>query len=109
MEKKHSMLGIASFVLSLLTGFALFALIVVAGVLETTTPGGLDEKSPVAMIVGLLLFAGMGVDIVANGLGIAGVFQKDCKIVFAILGTVFSALTLLGVVGNIVLGLMMEA
>jgi hypothetical protein len=109
MEKKHSMLGIASFVLSLLTGFALFALIVVAGVLETTTPGGLDENSPVAVIVGLFLFAGVGVEVVAIGLGIAGMFQKNCKIVFAILGTVFSALALLGVVGIIVLGLMMEA
>jgi hypothetical protein len=40
---RHSGFGIASFVISLVAGFAEFVLLAIAGYLESTTEGGLDE------------------------------------------------------------------
>jgi hypothetical protein len=108
MEPKHSGLGIASTVLSVLIGIAIFALVVIAGVLHTTTPGGLTETSPAAIIVGLGIIGGIILDIVALGLGIAGLTQQNRQKIFPILGTLFSSLTLLGTIGLIVLGNMVK-
>ncbi|MCG9740068.1 hypothetical protein L1D32_18060 [Shewanella insulae] len=94
-ESKHSGLGIAGFVLSILSTLLIFGLLIIAGVLEATTPGGIDETSPEAIIVGLLLFAFIGLTLVALGLGVAGLFQKQRKKIFAILGTIFSSVTVL--------------
>ncbi|KAA2284581.1 hypothetical protein [Arenimonas fontis] len=107
MESKHSGLGIAAFVISLVAGIAIFAAIVVAGVMEASRPGGLDENSPEAVLLGLVLIALLFMDVVALGLGIAGLFQRERRKIFAILGTVFSGLTILGTVFLIVLGNMM--
>lgn len=96
MEPKHSGLGIASFVVSITAAIFIFVLIAVAGALELSTPGGIDEESVSVMMIGLLLFAFLSASVVALGLGIGGLFQNDRKNVFAILGTVFSALTLIG-------------
>jgi hypothetical protein len=104
---KHSKFGIASFVTALLSALLIFILFIVAGVLETTTPGGMDEKSAAAMIVGLVLFAFLFLSLISAGLGIGGLFEKDRKKIFAILGVIFSLLTLLGTIGLVVLGLAM--
>ncbi|GAB2888766.1 hypothetical protein GCM10027046_16540 [Uliginosibacterium flavum] len=95
-EQKHSGLGIASFIISLIAGFLLFILFAVAGVMENTSPGGIDEESAGAMIIGLFLILLIMVEAIALGLGIAGIVQKDRKSVFAILGTAFSALAFVG-------------
>jgi len=109
MEKqKHSGLGIASFITSVVSGILIFVMIVVAGVMETTTPGGIDENSAGAVMVGLFLFAFLGGSLVALGLGIGALMQKDRKKVFAILGTVFSTVSLLGTIFILMLGLAME-
>ena len=105
-EQKHSGLGVASFVISVITAVLAFLLIVGAGVLEVTTPGGVDEESAVAIVVGLLIIGCMVIDLVALGLGIAGLVQRDRKKVFAVLGTVFSAATILGIIFVIMLGMM---
>jgi hypothetical protein len=52
----------------------------------------------------LFIFALLVVDIVALGLGIAGLIQKKRKKLFAILGTVFAAATILGILFLIVIG-----
>lgn len=90
MEQKHSGLGIASFILSLVCGLMIFVLFVVAGVIEVSTPGGMDEKSAAAIIIGLLIFLDFFILLVAIGLGIGGLIQKERKRLFAILGLVFS-------------------
>lgn len=101
---KNSGLGIASFITSILSGILIFILIVVAGIMETSTPGGINEQSPQAIIVGLFILAFSFLCLVALGLGIAGLIQKNRKKLFAVLGTVFSTVTILGVIGLMILG-----
>jgi hypothetical protein len=105
-EQKHSGLGIASFITSIVSGILIFLLIVIAGAMEVSTPGGMDEKSAGAMMVGLF-FVFLGASLVALGLGIAGLLQKDRKKIFAILGTIFSAVTIVGMIFIVMLGLAM--
>ncbi len=107
-ELKHSGLGIASFVISILSGILMFLLFAIAGVVGATTPGGMDEKSMVAIVIGLSLFAGLFVALLALGLGIGGLLQKERRKLFAILGTVASAATILGAVALLALGLAMK-
>lgn len=90
-EQKHSGLGIASFIASTAVGIGLFVLILIGGVIEASTPGGLDEKSAGAVVIGLFLFAFLGLDLLALGMGIGGLLQKERKKIFAVLGTIFSA------------------
>jgi len=103
---KHSGLGIASFALSIVVGVAVFVVFAVAGIVETTTPGGMDEESPAAILIGLGIFGASGLGLVALGLGVASFFQAGRKKLFGILGVVFSAGILLVTAGMIVLGLM---
>lgn len=106
-ERRHSGVGIASFITSVISGLAIFGLVVAAGVLEETTPGGVDEESVAAIVLGLFLLAFCFTSFIALGLGIGGCFHKNRKKVFAVLGTLFSALTLIGIVSIIALGMSM--
>lgn len=108
-EPKHSGLGIASFAISVLSGILIFVMFVVAGVMESSTPGGMDEESPAAIMLGLSLFAFVFLSLLAFVLGIAGLFQSNRKKVFAVLGLVFSGMVIFGTVGLILVGLMMDA
>ncbi|QYJ87901.1 hypothetical protein K0I73_01365 [Shewanella mesophila] len=108
MEMKHSGLGIASFVLSIVSMMLIFGLLIVAGVIEATTPGGMNEESVEAVVVGILLFAFIGTALVATGLGIAGLFQKQRKKIFAILGTIFSLVTVVSTLALISFGMTID-
>jgi hypothetical protein len=101
---KHSWLGIFSFIISLVGGLGMLLLFAIAGYVQMSTPGGMDEKSPAAVVVGLLLFAIAGVLLVGLGLGIAGLVQKEKKRVFAVLGLVFNSLVILGTLALVVIG-----
>ncbi|MCG9748088.1 hypothetical protein [Shewanella sp. Isolate8] len=101
---KHSGLGIAAFILSILSTLLIFALVTIAGILEATTPGGMDETSPEAIIVGMLIFAFIGLALVGLGLGIGGLVQKQRKKIFAILGTIFSSVTIMATLALIAYG-----
>ncbi len=68
-------------------------LFVIAGIIETTSPGGIDEESIGALIIGLFLFGFVGLDLVAIGLGIAGIFQQTRKRILAVIGTVIALAT----------------
>ena len=87
---KHSGIGIASFMISIVSGLFLFLLVAIAGIIEATTPGGIDEESPVEIVLGLGIILGFGLNLVGIGLGIAGVIQKNRKRTFAVLGLVFN-------------------
>lgn len=102
---KHSGLGISSFIISAATGVAMFVLIMLAGVLETTTAGGMDEESVAAVLIGLFMFGFLFIDLLAVGLGIAGLFQKGRKKIFAILGVVIAVATILMTLLLLVVGL----
>lgn len=91
MEQKQSGLGIASFVLSIVSTLLLFVLFIVAGIMEISTPGGIDEDSPQTIALGLTIILCVIGEMVAIGLGIAAVCQSDRKKVLGILGLVFSS------------------
>ena len=108
MDHKHSGIGVASFIISLVMAVAAFGLITFAGVIEATTPGGMEEESAVAIVIGLSIFGCILVDLVALGLGIGGLIQKDRKKIFSILGTIFSISTIIGIVFIMIIGSMVE-
>ena len=103
---QHSGLGIASFILALVSGLSVIALIVVAGFMEASTPGGVDEDDPAVIVLGLTVCAGAIAAVVGLALGIAGAVQRHRKKVFAVLGLVFNALVVLSVAGLMVIGML---
>ncbi len=106
-EQKHSGLGIASFITSIVSGILLFLVFIIAGFMEASTPGGMDEESAGAIMLGLFLFALLGGELVALGLGIGGLLIKERNKIFAILGTIFSAVVIVGTMFLMMIGLAM--
>jgi hypothetical protein len=105
---KHSGFGIASFVIALAAGALEFVLIAIAGILETTTPGSMDENSPLAMLLGVVMFGGLFLVLMGIIFGIVGLFQRDRKRIFALLGVIFGCLVIVGVLFVLVIGLLVE-
>ena len=85
MERKHSGLGIASFITNIVVIFTI-ALLVIGSNLD----GAIISQIPLS-----IYFVFPFVSLVALMLGIGGLIQKDRKKIFAILGTVFSAVIIL--------------
>ncbi|MEJ2437470.1 MAG: hypothetical protein P8Y49_07125 [Sulfurovaceae bacterium] len=108
MEQKHSGIGIASFVISIVAGILIFIVLAIAGSIEASTPGGIDENSTEAVMIGLAIIGLLFLNVLSVGLGIGGLLQKERKKIFAILGTVFSSFFILGVIGLMVLGTMVQ-
>ena len=104
-QDKHSGMGIASLVLAILVGILAFWVIALAGVLEATTPGGIDEDAPLTALIGLAILGCPLANLVGLGLGIAGLIQRGSKKLTAILGTIGNGLVFSGVLGILVLGL----
>lgn len=90
----------------MIAGPGAFLLVALAAMMAMSAGGELDEKSPAAVGLGLLLIGSVILGIVGAGLGIAGLIQADRKKLFAVLGLVFNALAVLFVGGLIVLGLL---
>ena len=106
MERKgQSKLGIASLLISIITIIGLFIIFLIAGFIESNTYGGMDEESAGAIILGLLLFGFGFLDLLAIGLGIAGIFQKTRERITAIIGTIISSATLIVTVSIIGIGI----
>ncbi len=105
-KMKHSGYGISSFVLSIINGLTMFLLVIIAGYAEATTPGGMDETSLVAMVVGLGMFGTFFFGIVPLALGIIGTVVKERKKVFGILGILFTIFPTLALAGLILIGLL---
>lgn len=101
----HSGLGIVSFIASIVTGILMLVVFLVAGLMEVSTPGGIDENSPAAVLVGLFFFALLGAAAIGLALGVAGLLQENRQKVFAVLGTIFSVLILVGSTLVMLLGL----
>jgi len=106
MQQTQSKLGLASFVLSVVAAGLTLSTVVVAGVMQASTRGGLDAKPTWAVVLGLAIFAFTALDLVALGLGIAGLVQKDRKKTFAALGTGLSAVTIFMTIALMVVGVM---
>lgn len=105
--QSHSGLGIVSFITSLTASTVLLILIGIAEALESR-PGGMDEESNAAILVGLGLFLTTLAQLAALGLGIAALVQAGRTKVFGVLGTVFSVLGLVGTLMLMLLGAVLE-
>jgi hypothetical protein len=68
----------------------------------------MDEESPAAITIGLLLILSLASCVVGFALGIAGLFQENRVKSFAILGTIISALVGIGASLTLLLGLLMS-
>tara|TARA_B100000963_G_C22290272_1_gene521094 strand:+ start:207 stop:539 length:333 start_codon:yes stop_codon:yes gene_type:complete len=108
MERQgQSNLGISSLLISLFTAIGLFIIFLIAGVLESNTYGGIDEESAGAIILGLFMLGFLFLDLLAVGLGIAGIFQRTRERVTAIIGTIISSATLIITISVIGIGFAM--
>ena len=107
-EMKHSGLGVASFTLAIVVLVLTFIIVIIAGVMETSAPAGMDEGSPTVVMLGFAIIGMLIANVVAFGLGIGGVFQQDRKKLYAVLGMTFAMLTFIGTIGLILVGLSME-
>ena len=76
--------------------------------MEASSPDGLDENSPEAVVIGLLYMGVMLGTLIGVALAVGGLVQKDRLKIFAVLACVFHALTFLGLAGILVLGLAMS-
>ncbi|GBU14828.1 hypothetical protein AwPolaro_02060 [Polaromonas sp.] len=92
----HSGFGIASVATSLIADAVFFFLVVVSVIMEADSPNGLDQDSPMAIVIGLMLLLALAAQCVALGLGIAGLAQNERAKLFSVLGTVFSVTSLIG-------------
>ena len=106
---RHSGMGIASFVIGLLASVATLAVFAYAGYAQVTTPGGISETSPVAMLIGLVILGCGGLLFLGLILGIAALFQSDRRRVFGVLGLLVNGVVLGGAAALIALGLSMPA
>mgnify|MGYP001816289982 CR=1 FL=1 len=90
-----------------MTGLAAFTLIAVAGVMEASAPGGMDEDSPVVIGVGFGILSVVGISFVGLFLGVGGFMQGQRNRLFAILGVLANLGLIAGIIGLIVIGLAM--
>lgn len=103
---KHSGLGIASFILSVAVGIFDFVLVAFAGLVEASTPGGMDEESVIAILIGIFILGGLAANLAGTGLGVAGLVQRDRRKVFSVLGLAFNVAIVFGIIGLMILGTM---
>ena len=104
----QSRLGIASLILSVSSILFMLVLFAIAGVLEMSEPGGLDENSAAAVILGLFIFACLGSFLVSIGLGIAGILQKQRVRIFAFIGTALSSASFIVMTSFLAIGMALD-
>jgi hypothetical protein len=104
----HSGIGVAAFVIALLSGALSFGSIAIA-VGHGVKNGPLPKNDPKALFVGLGILGGGALALVGSACGIAGLFASHRRIVFAVLGTILNLLIVFGICGVVGFGLAMGA
>jgi hypothetical protein len=98
--KKHSRIGIASFVIGIVS-MLIFCLAILLAFGYGITIASLNpsiqslQSSPTILVLGLVLFLSPILGLVGVVLGFVAVFQKNNKKLFAVLGLVFNFLIIL--------------
>jgi len=103
---KHSGLGIASFVISIIAALIIFVLVVMAGVMAAKEGGKMNEQSPEAAVLGCSILAAGLLYLVGIGLAIGGLCQRNRHRVFPVMGLVLNIVFLLGIAGLMVIGIL---
>jgi hypothetical protein len=105
---RQSELGIASFVQAIV--FAVIASCAILGVTMCMIASGgkeFDGDSGLAIGLGIALLSAVGIGISGCGLGIAALMQKGRRRLWAVLGLVFNAVGVLGILGLMALGMLL--
>jgi len=105
----QSRMGVASLAISIVNIIVTFVLFLIAGVWEASTPGGVDENSAAAIILGLCLIGTVGVNLVSIGLGIAAILQKQRIRICAFIGTSLATASLVVTVAMIGIGMALDS
>ncbi|GGG26163.1 hypothetical protein [Paenibacillus abyssi] len=115
--KKQSGLGIASFIIGIISilGIIAFALTAAAGVSDlVNTNGTIDIEDPEAIemstaliVSGIMMFVTLALSFVGLILGIIGLVMKNRRKVFAIIGVVLNGLLVFGFGALIIIGIAM--
>lgn len=92
----HSGIGIASFIISIVVTIETFITFLLSGVLAVITPGGLNQDSASAVIIGFVIIFFLIISVVGIGLGIGGMLQKKSNKIFSLLGLIFNLLLVIG-------------
>lgn len=100
---EHSGLGIAAFVLGLLSFFLLFVLLIFAGCYEASAQSNLSTDA----VFGALYFLVVAIALTGLIFGIVAVCQTNVKKVFGIIGLVLSVVVVLFAILILLLGLSM--
>ena len=103
---RHSGFGIASFVLGLFLALLEFGLFAAAGVMEASTPGGMDENAPATIAIGLAMLAGIALCLLGLLLGVVSLFDGRRK-AFGVLGICVNLAVPAAAGGLIAIGLAM--
>src|SRR5450755_1194271 len=79
-SKSQSGIGIISLLISVVVGVLLVVLIVVATLIAVGQNGQVNDKDPLAVVVGLGILLGLGGALVGLVLGVVGAMQTDRNI-----------------------------
>jgi len=104
----HSGLGMVSLAIAIGTGLAMLILFGIAGVMAEEAGGDLDENSPTVMAMGALGLGVLAITLLGVGLGVGAVLQRDRNKLLGTLGLLGNALVLLGSLGLICIGALMD-
>jgi len=102
---RHSGFGIASFISAMVSLLLFLLAVIIGGIVNNRTPGGMDVTTPAAAFLGVIVLLAIILALVGAGLGITGLIVKNRKKVFAILGLVFNLVFILVIVVLMVFGL----
>lgn len=105
LEPPHTGLGIASFIIGLFVGIGEMVVVGWTGYLATSKPGTITPEAPIAIILGLVMLAGLAAAFLGAGLGVGGLFHKNRRRIFAVLGLVFNVMILAAFMGLMAIGL----
>jgi len=99
---KHSGLGIASFIISLLNGVLMLILVIASAAMVNE---GLTENDPGMQLLGVVLLGSVILTMVGGVFGIITCFQKTHKKIFGIIGLILNAMTFLGIIILMIIGI----
>ena len=101
----RSRLGIAACVLAVAVPIGIAALVALATLMGTRSHGGVDENSPLAILVGLALIGAVLLELLALAVAATALFLPGRRKLFPLLAVVFATTSITCVAALVLLGL----